>query len=155
MASTGNPYTDALTSIKNQLENKKSAWKISHIYDYPAYAATGAFINSICLELMPETQITAEQFAAPDIQYDYRIAIKLSYLCPNMAHDKQYKKSLNMLTNIQRYLLQNQSPDNFGSLIAVGNMQLGDIPTAMEAGEKVFVASLEMELLVQETITMV
>ena len=149
MADTGYPLKDALTNLQTLLDSKKADWSISEVHAYPAYER-GVGVNSLCLEILSDTRIVATQFGAPH-EFDYEISIRITYIGPKIRSESQYHNSLDMITNLWIYLLQNPNPGNFGTLKAVEDMTIGDME--LVEGAKVAQASIDVTLHVTKTIT--
>ena len=143
MGDTGNIWQDALDSMAAHLDTQKATWEIKSVYPYPAYAGIGAPINSVCLEISPDTSCHLEMFGDGWTVREH-IGMRLTYLSPAITQYKQYADVLTTLRKIIIYLVQHPVPDGFGSVLSWGNLQIGELPTA--ATTKIFIASVDVVL---------
>ena len=151
MADTGYPLKDALTSIRNQLWNKRADWEITQIYEYPEYLIGGT-LNTISLEVLSTSSLTQEEFGGPDTMFSYNIDIRITYVAPQMTLPEGYAQCLMMIDNIWKYLLQNPEPDSFGTIKAVEGVDIGTMPDEADTSHT-FMAQIDITLTVYKPIT--
>ena len=151
MADTGYPLRDALSSIRNQLWNKRADWEITQIFEYPEYL-TGGTLNTISLEVLSTSSLTQEEFGGPSTMFGYNIDIRITYVAPQMTLPEGYAQNLTMIDNIWKYLLQNPEPDSFGTIKGVQSVNIGTMPDEADTGH-VFMAQIDITLTVYKPIT--
>lgn len=149
MSDTGYPLKDALVSLAAQLENKRSDWNIRKILTWPAHNAPAVSVNTLTMEILPDSQIIQTQFGDPD-EFEYQIQVRITYIGAAIVAERQYHNALDMICNVWKYLMEHPQPDSYGTVKAVGNMGIGNIESA--AGDTVSQAAVDISLHIVKTI---
>lgn len=151
MPDTGTVYKDAVLSIAALLEANKTTLGVKKVYDYPVHETIGGEMNSISVEMQPESGGEYAQFSGSTAEFEFNVHVKITYTPKNFEMQQQYHAVLDMMYKIQELLIQNSQPDGFGELLSASEFNIDEVDTDL-TDSKLLIGSIEVVLQVFKSI---